>query len=275
MRHPASHISNHLLVYLTLSFIIGIAIASQFSLTEIDISDLCLGLFICMSLLIMLHFLRWRRTVVCLFIPCLTALGFYHAQLSLQVPQGTDHIFNRIKEKTEVVVIGTLATAAEFDGKTSQVMVTTEYIRFYESPALQPTTGNILLHLQGHWPSVLVPGDKLIVRADLKRPDSSHTPGVFDYAQHLARKDIWISGFVRSPLFLQKLEEKQDMLHTLHYLPERIRTRIGEHIDISVPAVIQGLYRAILIGDRSRVDEATLETFKGSGTMHILAIICT
>ena len=32
------------------------------------------------------------------------------------------------------------------------------------------------------------------------------------------------------------------------------------------------LYRAILIGDRSQVDEDTLEIFKGSGTMHILAI---
>lgn len=272
MRHPALHISDHLLVYLTLSFIAGITMASRISLTEAAISHLCLGLFVAFCLLTVLHFLRWRRTIVCLFLPCLTALGFYHAQLAFQVPQSAEHIFNRIKEKTEVVVIGTLATSAEFDGKTSKVMINTEYIRFHESPDLQPTTGKILLHLQGHWPTALVPGDKLIVRAELKRPDSSHTPGVFDYAQHLARSGVWISGFVHSPLFLQKLEEKLSFLHTLYYLPERIRTTIGAHIDIAVPAESQGLYRAILIGDASRVDNVTLETFKGSGTMHILSI---
>ncbi len=272
MRHPASHISDHLLVYLTLSFIAGISMASRISLPEVTISHLCLGLFVFLSLLTVLHFLQWRKTIICMFLPCLSALGYYHGQLAFEIPQNPEHIFNRITGKTEVVVIGTLATSAEFDGKTSQVIVSTEYMRFHESPELQPTTGNILLHLQGPWPTALIPGDKLIIRADLKRPDSSRTPGVFDYAQHLARKGIWISGSVRSPLFVQKLEENQGTLHTLRYLPERIRTTIGDHIDISVPAENRGLYRAILTGDISRVDGVTLETFKGSGTFHILSI---
>ena len=38
------------------------------------------------------------------------------------------------------------------------------------------------------------------------------------------------------------------------------------------PPKLSGVYRAILIGDYSRVDDATLESFKGSGTMHILSI---
>ncbi|MFH0781844.1 MAG: DNA internalization-related competence protein ComEC/Rec2 [Pseudomonadota bacterium] len=272
MRHPAAHISDHLLVYLTLSFTAGIAIAPRASLPQSALTHLGPALLICLSLLLLLHFLKWRRTILCLFPLLLAALGFYHAQLALQVPQGTDHIFNRIKEKTETIVIGTLATSPAFNGKTSQVMVSTEYIRFHESSAFLPTTGNILLHCQGEWPATLLPGDKLLIRADLKRPDSFHSPGAFDYAQYLARNGIWINGFVRSPLFLQKITETQNIIHILHYFPERLRTRIGAHIDISVPTESQGLYRAILIGDRSRVDDAILETFKGSGTMHILAI---
>ncbi len=272
MRHPAEHISDHLLVYLTLAFVAGIAMASQVSLTAVAISHLRLGLFLAFAGLAFLHFLRWRRTVLCMILPLLAALGFYHCQLALQIPPEAEHIFNRITEKTEAVVIGTMATSAEFDGKTSQVMVIAEYLRLHDSPELLPTSGKILMHFKGMWPAALVPGDKLIIRADLKRPDGFRTPGVFDYAQHLARKGVWISGFVRSPLFLQKLAEEQGMLHSLRYLPERLRTTIGQQIDITVPAESMGLYRAILIGDTSRVDDVTLETFKGSGTFHILSI---
>ena len=272
MRHPAAHISDHLLVYLTLAFVAGIALASQVNLSEVAISRLCLGLFLSFGLLAFLHFLRWRQTVLCMILPLLAALGFYHCQLALQIPPEAEHIFNRITEKTEAIIIGTMAASAEFDGKISQVTVTTEYFRLHDSPVLLPTTGKILLHFKGMWPAALVPGDQLIIRADLKRPDGFRAPGVFDYTQHLARKGIWISGFVRSPLFLQKLAEKQSLLHHLRYLPERLRTTIGEHIDIAVPAENRGLYRAILIGDVSRVDDVTLETFKGSGTFHILSI---
>ncbi len=272
MRHPAAHISDHLLVYLTLSFIAGIAAASLCDLTKIAISCLCLILFLAFGLMASLHFFQWRRTVLCLSLPFLAAIGFYHGQLALQIPQEAEHIFNRITDKTEVVVIGTLTTSPEFDEKNSQALLATEYLRLHESPELLPTDGTILLHLQGPWPAALLPGDKLIIRAELKRPDSFRAPGVFDYAQHLARKGIWMSGFIRSPLFLQKLAEKHDVFNTLRYLPERIRTTIGEQIDLAVPAESRGLYRAILIGDCSRVDGATLEAFKGSGTFHILSI---
>ena len=272
MRHPAAHISDHLLVFLTLAFIAGIAIASQVHLPEIGISRLRLGLFLSFGVLVFFHFLRWRRIILCVFLPFLGALGFYHCQLALQLPTGAEHIFNRITEKTEAVVIGTMATSAEYDGKTSQMLIATEYLRRQDSPELLPTTGKILLHFQGTWPASMVPGDKLIIRTDLNRPDGFRAPGVFDYTQHLARRGIWISGFVRSPLFLQKLAEQQSMLHSLYYLPERLRTTIGEQIDKAVPPETRGLYRAILIGDVSQVDDVTLETFKGSGTFHILSI---
>ena len=272
MRNPAEYISDHLLVFLTLSFISGIIMACQLSLPGIAVARLTLSLFIFLALLTLLHFFRWRLTTLCLLLPFIAALGFYHGRLALQMPPEAEHIFNRIQEKTEVVIIGTLATSHEFDGKTSKVLIEAEHIRFQQSPELQPTDGKILLHLEGPWPTALLPGDTLVIRAELRRPDSYRTPGVFDYAQHLAGKGVWISGFVRSPLFLQKLEAKHGMLHTLRYLPERIRTYIGEYIDASVPIENSGLYRAILIGDGSRVDDATLETFKGSGTFHILSI---
>ncbi|GAB6193400.1 DNA internalization-related competence protein ComEC/Rec2 [Desulfocastanea catecholica] len=210
--------------------------------------------------------------VFCWFIPTVLAIGCYHGKVHLQAPFEENHIYNRLNEKTNVVLIGTMATMAGFDGETSQVTIETRSIRHKDDAALLPTKGKILLRLPGPWPEQLSPGDTLAIRTELKRPDSFRTPGVFDYAQYLARKDIWLTGFVHSPLFLHKIEEKHSFFHSLRYVSERLRTRIGKHIDRAVPARISGVYRALLLGDRSNIDEDTLEIFKGSGTMHILAI---
>lgn len=272
MRHPASYISDHLLVSVSLSSIAGIAVSPLIGQSETNYLLFNAILFLSLSLLVVLQLLRKSKALFCLIVPVVFGIGGYHGYLHLQVPADKNHIYNRIVTKTDLVLIGTMSTMAGFDGRTSLVTIEAKSIRMKESASLLPTKGKILLRLQGTWPDQLSPGDTIAIRTELKRPDSFRTPGVFDYAQYLARKDIWITGFVRSPLFLHKLDENQSFLHTLRYLPERLRTRIGRQIDAALPTETSGVYRAILIGDRSHVAEETLEIFKGSGTMHILAI---
>ncbi len=272
MKHPAAYISDHLLVCLTLAFISGIALAPLINFPAAALSCLGFGLPLFLVLPAVLHLFGWRKTVLCLLLPLFACLGCHHGLAALQAPKGAGHLYHLIPGKTEAVVSGTLKAMAEFDGMTSQVILSADHLRFADAPEMLPTTGKIILRLPGPWPSRLSPGDRLLVRADLKRPDSSRTPGVFDYGQYLAEKGIWTSGFVRSPLFLEKIQEKPSLLHRLRFLPEKIRVRIGSHIDSAVAAELSGVYRAILIGDYSRVDPATLESFKGSGTMHILSI---
>lgn len=272
MKHPVTFIADHLLVCLALAFISGIALAPIFSpaLHVIRLSGVALFCFL--ILLATLYFYRREDTVLCLLLPLLFGIGWYHAQTHLQPPAENNHVFNRIAIKSEAVIIGTLSSMATFDGTSSHITVASEFLRFEDSPDLQPVIGRVLIRLSGPWPEDLVPGDKLAVRATLKRPESSRTPGVFDYANYLAHQDIWITGFVRSAVHLHRVEESANLFHTLRYLPEKIRATIGKRIDSAVPAASRGVYRAILIGDRSGVDEVTLESFKGSGTMHILAI---
>jgi competence protein ComEC len=272
VKHPASYISEHLLLTITLAFISGIALSPLLGLSESGRVLFCALLFFSLILLATLHCFKKSKTVLVLLIPVVIGIGGYHGYVDQQMPADENHIYNRINTKRDVVLIGTMSTMADFDGRTSQVTIEAKSLRFKENANLLPTTGKILLRLQGPWPEELSPGDTLAIRTDLKRPDSFRTPGVFDYAQFLARRDIWLTGFVRTPLFLHKLEENESLFHSLRYLPERLRTTIGKQIDASVSAETSGVYRAILIADRSQVTEKTLESFKGSGTMHILAI---
>ena len=272
MRHPASYISDHLLIAVALPFIGGIALSPLINLPEAGKILFPSVISFSLLLLFILYLFKLKKTLFFLLIPITFALGCYHGNVHLQVPTDKNHIFNKITSKTDLVLIGTMSSMAGFDGRTSQAIIDTKNIRLEESPTLLPTKGKILLRLQGPWPENFSPGDTLAIRAYLKRPEGYKTPGAFNYAQYLARKDIWITGFVNTPLFLHKIEENHSIFHTLRYLPERLRTQIGAQIDSAVPEDKSGIYRAILIGDRSLVDEDTLEIFKGSGTMHILAI---
>ena len=272
MRHPAGYISEHLLPVLTLSFMAGIALTPHIDRGEGDLFYGSIVLLAALTLLLILQFLHQSRLTLCLLLPFIAASGVYHASVHLQVPSKENHIYHAITAKTDVVLIGTMATMAGFDGKTSQVIIKAHSMRRKEDAGLIATEGLVLLRLQGPWPADISPGDMLAIRIELKRPDSFRTEGVFDYAQYLAQKKIWITGFVRSPLLMHKLARPQSLLHRLRYLPERIRTTIGKEIDHAVSPDKSGIYRAILLGDRSGVDADTLEIFKGSGTMHILAI---
>ena len=145
-----------------------------------------------------------------------------------------------------------------------------------KSNAFTRTTGTVLLSLQGQWPSHILPGDALAVRILLKPPVAVNTPGTFDYPNYLARKNIYLIGNVRSPLLIQPALLPAELGYTLldqfRFFMERQRTRIGKQIAQALPPRSAGLYRALLIGDRSGIDNQTEEAFKSAGVYHILAI---
>lgn len=272
MKQITKYISDHLLVFCTLAFIAGIALASRLRFSEPLFPALGIGLFFFLAALVVLQ-LVYRHRLLMVMLPFFcVGLGCFHTLIHLQVPGGKLHIYNRVAERSDLLLIGTMAAMEKFDGRTSQAVIALERLRYSGKSTLDVVHGNVLLRLQGAWPKEYLPGDTLAVRAELRRPASYKTPGGFDYARHLARENIWVTGFVRSPRLLQKVDSSPSLICKLRYLPERIRTTLGRHIDMTVGRETSAIYRAILLGDRSRVDDATLEAFKGSGTMHILAI---
>lgn len=271
MKQVASFISSHILTAVTLAFIAGIALSPQIGFTQYADLIVKICTLILITILIIFQFFRRSELVFLMLVPLFLGIGCYHAQLRLQAPTHPNHLYNKISSKTDVVLVGTMATMATFNGKNSQATIVAKSMRI-EGSDHQPVAGKILLRLKGVWPHEILPGDTLAIRAELNRPYSYNTPGTFDYARYLAQKDIWITGFSRSPLFLQKVHGQQSLFHKLRYFGEIVRTKIGSHIDASLTGDQAGVYRAILIGDRTQVSHDTLEAFKGSGVMHILAI---
>ncbi len=145
-----------------------------------------------------------------------------------------------------------------------------KFIRSPDQPLLQKTEGKIQFSMIGEFSEKYQPGTAVAVRAKVKRPTSYEAEGVFNYPKILAQQDIWVSGFIRSALFIKRVKTRQTILHRIIYLAENIRQEVGEYLDRTSSS--SGLYRAILIGDRSQIPEQTLEAFKACGIMHILAV---
>jgi competence protein ComEC len=290
VRRALRFLSNHLLVALTLAFSGGIAAAFFARLDATTLAPLHVTVSLCVAVLLALFLFSrgdtfrlsrqaaqlsltgGRQAMPLLLPPLLALLGFYHGLTHLQPPSSPDHLFHRFKEKQEAAVVGTLLAAPEFDGRISRVEIASSHLRLPEDQKFVPTQGTLLLHLAAPWPANLLPGDSLVVRANLKHPESFQSPGAFDYQRHLAFQGIFASGFSRSPYFVHKVEERQNFWQRLRYAPERARTSIGSLIDSAVDEEHRGLYRAILIGDSSAINDEVMESFKASGTVHILAI---
>ncbi len=205
--------------------------------------------------------------------------GYTLTQSHLAGPQDPSHIASLISDKTEVSLTGILLNYPEFDGhktrfgfqvKTLLIPTTANQQDIAER---QPTHGRIRLTMAGSLPAHILPGDKLLVRASLDRVHNYLTPGAFNYRLYLLDKGIHLTGWIRSPLQLAQLPPtKPSVLHQLRFFPERLRYRIGNFLRDHLDDNSVGLYQALLIGSRSAISPDTLEQFKTSGCIHLLAI---
>ena len=272
MKTLAQYISTHLLAILALTFSAGI-VCSPFFNQSYNISTTFTVATALLSGVTLVLFLRHREKAVLLLLPLITlATGYFHGLSSLQPPSSSQHIYQQINRPTEAVITGYVDEMVTFDGKMSKIIITLYSLQKKDMQFQKPARGKVRLSFQGRWPATILPGDLVIVRANLKRPRSFYTPGVFDYERFLAQKDIWITGFIRSPLYIESLTDNTTTFQHVKYGPERLRTHIGNYLDHNLSEKFSSIYRALLLGDRSGVSRSDLELFKASGTFHILAI---
>jgi len=265
-------LSTHLLLTVTFFFALGIPCA--LTCKEIGCAP---GQLLFLPLLtggcaLLAHRSCHPRAAILFLLAFLFSSGLVHGLLAARTPPDARHIFHLIKEEQETVLICTLQQLPGFNGKNSTLLVDVHSLRMKDEAGFIGARGLVQLKLKDPWPKALMPGDRLAIRARLNLPSTFQNPGGFDYPAYLARQDIWITGWISSPLFIQQLEEEPTVLHRLRFLPERLRTNISTFIEQRADPEISSVYKALLIGEASGISEEILEAFKGSGTMHILSI---
>jgi competence protein ComEC len=284
--HESIALSPYLLI-IVLSFSTGTCWAINFS---IDLKLLWLTIFLIgITFLANLFSHKGRAKIPSFY---LIAFFFFsiaalYAQPHVKAPDTPDHLYNLIPKRQMATLDGILAKMPvvrhSSRGYKSSLLMRIKYL--HQAPPFPETFDNqakiakglILLHLNGFLPENIEPGDRFVVKALVSRVTSFSTPGTFNYKTFLANRSIWVNGWIESPVNIIKLHDTVSSVqfanfNRLRYLPERIRANISSFLDKSLNQPSRGLYKAIIIGDRSDLSPSVLENFTKSGCVHILAI---
>jgi competence protein ComEC len=114
-------------------------------------------------------------------------------------------------------------------------------------------------------------GDRLSVWATLRPPRGFGNPGSFDAVSHARRQGVHAFGYCKSGRLLT-LRGPGDVGWLRASASRARRWARGAFERYMLPGPEQGLARAMVLGDRTGVDDDTADAFRVAGTYHILAI---
>jgi competence protein ComEC len=108
---------------------------------------------------------------------------------------------------------------------------------------------------------VLTDGERVALWARLRPTDPAEG----------RRRGIAARGYSKSARLLERRGSGQ--IGPLRAVAARVRSRLRDRlVEAILPGPERGLVLAMVLGDRSQLDEATSEAFKASGTYHVLAL---
>jgi competence protein ComEC len=114
-------------------------------------------------------------------------------------------------------------------------------------------------------------GDEVAVLAEAHRPQLFRDEGAFDRRAYLAQQNIDLVGTLRAPELIERLGSTSPTVGTRL---ARVRRRLRDEIDELFAGTPQnaGVLRAMLLGDRSFVDQAEAADFQKTGVFHVLVV---
>jgi len=104
----------------------------------------------------------------------------------------------------------------------------------------------------------------------LRRPRNFYNPGSFDYEAYLARRGIFVTGYLRDPEAIEVLDK--DGGHPILRFVDSLRGRLEEVLRLYAPREAEGVLRALLLGQRDGLSEEVKDCLRKTGTYHLLAI---
>ncbi|MGH9874679.1 MAG: ComEC/Rec2 family competence protein, partial [Pyrinomonadaceae bacterium] len=113
-------------------------------------------------------------------------------------------------------------------------------------------------------------GARIRVMTVLERSDRFRNPGVSSFTEYLDRRGYDATGFVKSPLLVERLENVRVFL-PLRWLYEW-RRKLQTEIDLRFSRDTAGVLDAALLGNRYNLSRSTSERFREGGTFHVLVI---
>ncbi|MXQ06871.1 DUF4131 domain-containing protein [Alphaproteobacteria bacterium GH1-50] len=198
----------------------------------------------------------WRPLTLCLLIP---ALGFLIA--GTRTSAVADNVLTfRYYGPVEGRVV------AIDRSQSDAVRLTLDRVRLRDVPPERtPGRVRVALHGQDGLPRP-GPGTTVVLTGHLSPPGGPVEPGGYDFRRHAWYLGLGAVGYTRSPA-LEFLAAEPGALRIL-----RLRMAMADRVRADLPGRAGAFAAAITTGDRSALDEATLENLRATNLAHLLAI---
>ena len=141
--------------------------------------------------------------------------------------------------------------------------------------SLVPARGGLRVSFAGSPDQLAAPdvhaGDELVVTTEAKRPQIYRDEGAFDRRAYLEQQNIDLVATLRAPELMERASVSPTTAATLL---AHVRRRLRDEIDtlFSSRPQVDGVLRAMLLGDRSFVDRAESTDFQKTGVFHVLVV---
>ena len=112
-------------------------------------------------------------------------------------------------------------------------------------------------------------GDPIRFVSRLHPIEGYHNPGGYDFQRVMARQGIRVAGFLEQPDLLVLSGPNNTLGKRLSFLAARFR--VNALIDAHIPSPLNGIARALLTGDQSKISPEIREAFNQAGVAHLLA----
>lgn len=168
-------------------------------------------------------------------------------------------------EGTDLVVEGTIATVPEVAGRITRFEFRVARLLQGDIPIERPPARIRLNWYDGAPPVAAGEHWRLTVR--LKRPRGFANPGGFDYEGWLFRRGVRATGYVRGRAENRRIDGPPA------YRLQRVRQEVGAAIATAVgDRPYGGIVVALATGDRQGIAASQWDTFRRTGTSHLVAI---
>jgi competence protein ComEC len=112
-------------------------------------------------------------------------------------------------------------------------------------------------------------GDKIRFKTRMRSITNFKNPGGFDYKRYMAFKGIFATAYIRGDKV--SLAENSPPSNVSQVI-NRVRNTFADLVAKSGSPEVQGVLKALILGDRTQIPDTTRQNFNRAGVAHLLAI---
>ena len=129
-------------------------------------------------------------------------------------------------------------------------------------------SGLLRVTVVGDLPDINV-GDKIRFKTRMRSISNFKNPGAFDYKQYMGFKGIFATAYVRGDrISVADSSSPAVVLQTIN----RVRNTFADLVEKTGSPEVQGVLKALIIGDRTQISDTIRQNFNRAGVAHLLAI---